>query len=124
VLGIFRVIRGFAALRDLAAVSVPCRMEDGGQGFRVVGHQRGESAKHAEEIKNSLEQSENRFIPEVIFSLRVPVSLAVNRGEIAPDELGLGDRVFGVKSTDGCLVNITRRYSSPTMSNTAVACPP
>lgn len=90
VLGIFRIIRGFADLRDLAAVSVPYKMEDGEQGFRVVGHQRVESAKHTEEIKNYLEQSENRFLPEVILSVRAPVKLMVNRGEIDPAELGLG----------------------------------
>lgn len=115
VLGIFRIIRGFADLRDLAAVSVPYKMEDGEQGFRVVGHQRVESAKHAEEIKNYLEQSENRFLPEVILSVRAPVKLMVNRGEIDPDELGLGETVFGVKSDNGGLVDISRRYSSPTM---------
>ncbi|MDD5095133.1 MAG: hypothetical protein PHV74_12275 [Dehalococcoidia bacterium] len=114
VLGIFRIIWGFADLRDLAAVSVPYKMEDGEQGFRVVGHQRMESAKHAEEIKNYLEQSENRFLPEVILSVRAPVKLVVNRGEIDPDELGLGETVFGVKSDNGGLVDITRRYSSPT----------
>ena len=75
VLGIFRIIRGFADLRDLAAVSVPYKMEDGEHGFRVVGHQRGESTKHAKEIKNYLEQSENRFLPEVILSVRAPVKL-------------------------------------------------
>lgn len=115
VLGIFRIIRGFADLGDLAAVSVPYKMEDGEQGFRVVGHQRVESAKHAEEIKNYLEQSENRFLPEVILSVRAPVKLIVNRGEIDPDELGLGETVFGVKSDNGGLVDISRRYSSPTM---------
>ncbi|MFA6699121.1 MAG: hypothetical protein WCS28_03035 [Thiomicrospira sp.] len=115
VLGIFRIIRGFADLRDLAAVSVPYKMEDGEQGFRVLGHQRVESAKHAEEIKNYLEQSENRFLPEVILSVRAPVKLMVNRGEIDPDDLGLGETVFGVKSDNGGLVDISRRYSSPTM---------
>lgn len=115
VLGIFRIIRGFADLRDLAAISVPYKMEDGEQGFRVVGHQRVESAKHAEEIKNYLEQSENRFLPEVILSVRAPVKLMVNRGGIDPDELGLGETVFGVKSDNGGLVDISRRYSSPTM---------
>lgn len=115
VLGIFRIIRGFADLRDLAAVSVPYKMEDGEQGFRVVGHQRVESAKHAEEIKSYLEQSENRFLPEVILSVRAPVRLVVNRGEIDPDELGLSETVFGVRNDNGGLVDISRRYSSPTM---------
>lgn len=115
VLGIFSIIRGFADLRDLAAVSVPYKMENNGQGFRVAGHQRMESTKHAEEIKNYLEQSENRFLPEVILSLRVPIKLMVNRGEIEQDELGLGETVYGVKSNNGGFVDISRRYSSPTM---------
>lgn len=115
VLGIFRIIRGFADLRDLAAISVPYKMEDGEQGFRVAGHQRAESAKHAEEIKNYLEQSENRFLPEVILSVRAPVKLMIKRGDIDPDELGLGEMVFGVRSDPGSLVDISRRYSSPTM---------
>ncbi len=115
VLGIFRIIRGFADLRDLAAVSVPYKMEAGEHGFRVVGHQRRESAKHAEEIKNYLEQSENRFLPEVILSVRVPVRLVVNRGEIHPDELGISEPVLGVKSVDSGLVNIGRRFSGTNM---------
>ena len=115
VLGIFRIIRGFADLRDLAAVSVPYKMENGEQGFRVVGHQRLESAKHAEEIKNYLEHSENRFLPEVILSVRSPVKLIVNRGEIDPDELGLGETVFGVKSNPGSLVETFRRFSGSSM---------
>lgn len=115
VLGIFRIIRGFADLRDLAAVSVPYKMEDGDQDFRVVGHQRAESAKHAEEIKSYLEQSENRFIPEVILSVRTSVNLVVASGEVEPDYSGLGETVYGVKSLAGEIVNIYRRYSSPTM---------
>ncbi len=115
VLGIFRIIRGFADLRDLAEVSVPYKMEDGEQGFRVIGHQRVESARHAEEIKAYLEHSENRFLPEVILSVRTPVKLMVKRGEIDPDELGMGEAVFGVRSDNGGLVEISRRYSSPTM---------
>jgi hypothetical protein len=115
VLGIFRIIRGFADLRDLASVSVPYKMEDGDQGFRVAGHQREESVKHAQEIKIYLEQSQNRFLPEVILSVRVPVRLIVNRGVIDPDDLGLGETVFGVESEIGSLVEITRRFASKTM---------
>lgn len=112
VLGIFRIIRGFADLRDLAAVSVPYKMEDGGQGFRVVGHQRLESAKHAGEIKKYLEQSDYRFLPEVILSVRVPVLLACKHGDIAPDELVGSETVFGVKSISGSTVAISRQSSS------------
>lgn len=122
VLGIFRIIRGFADLRDLAAVSVPYKMENGEQGFRVVGHQRVESAKHAEEIKNYLEQSENRFLPEVILSVRTPVNLLVGNDVITPAQLasgektvGLNEVVFGVQSAGDGLVDISRRYSSPNM---------
>lgn len=115
VLGIFRVIRGYADLRDLAAVSVPYKMDEGTQAFSVVGHQRPESAKHAEDIKKYLERSENRFIPEVILSVRDPVNLVIARGEIDPDELGLGETVFGVKSKGDNFVQISRRYSSSTM---------
>ncbi|MBU2622260.1 MAG: hypothetical protein KKD92_08090 [Proteobacteria bacterium] len=114
VLGIFRIIRGFADLRDLAAVSVPYKMEDDGQPYRVLGHQRVESEKHAEDIKKYLEQSENRFLPEVILSLRTPVNLIVARGEISQDDLGLGERVFGVKSLQGSAIVLSRRYSSST----------
>ena len=40
VLGIFKTIRGFADLRDLAAVSVPFELSDGAEPGRVIGHQR------------------------------------------------------------------------------------
>jgi hypothetical protein len=61
VLGIFRGIRGFADLRDLAAVSVHFEMtEHKTQACRVVGHQRELNEKHALNIKNYLEQSDNR----------------------------------------------------------------
>lgn len=115
VLGIFRIIRGFADLRDLAAVSVPYKMEDGEQGFRVVGHQRMESAKHAEEIKNYLEQSENRFLPEVILSVRSPVLLEVSQGQIDPDSLGMGEIVYGVYNPAPNLVEMYRKFSSSSM---------
>lgn len=115
VLGIFRIIRGFADLRDLAAVSVPYKMGDDQQGFRVVGHQRIESAKHAEEIKHYLEQSENRFLPEVILSVRVPLLLLVARGEVNPGDEGLGETVLGVESLPYSLVSISRRWSGQKM---------
>ena len=115
VLGIFRIIRGYADLRDLAAVSVPYKMVTGDQEGRVFGHQRDELARHAEEIKNYLEHSENRFIPEVILSVRSAVRLVVNRGEIDPDELGMGETVFGVENDRGYQIGISRIYKSPKM---------
>jgi hypothetical protein len=39
----------------------------------------------------------------------------VNRGEIDPDDLGIGETVYGVKSLTGSLIDIARRYSSPTI---------
>jgi hypothetical protein len=73
VLGIFRIIRGFADLRDLAAVSTPYQMVDGAHPGQVAGHQRELDQKHAENIKKYLEQSDNRFIPEVILAVRCDV---------------------------------------------------
>lgn len=114
VLGIFRIIRGYADLRDLAAVSIPYKMEAGPDGTPVVGHQRPESERHAEDIKKYLEQSESRFLPEVILSVRSPVRLETALGEVGPDELGLGQTVFGVVSLPGGPVQISRRHSNKT----------
>ncbi len=69
VLGIFKIIRGFADLRDLAAVSVPYELSDGAEPGQVVGHQRQLNEKHALDIKKYLERSDNRRIPEVILSV-------------------------------------------------------
>jgi hypothetical protein len=40
VLGIFKIIRGFSDLRDLAEVSVPYELSDAAEPGRVLGHQR------------------------------------------------------------------------------------
>ena len=40
VLGIFKIIRGFSDLRDLAAVSVPYELSYGAKPGRVLGYQR------------------------------------------------------------------------------------
>lgn len=86
VLGIFRIIRGFADLRDLAAVSVPYEMSNHEtEAQRVNGHQRELNEKHALDIKNYLEQSDNRFLPEVVPSARVTVNLITAQGQIEPD---------------------------------------
>ena len=55
VLGTFRIIRGFANLQDLAAISVPYVMEDAGDGAEVKGQQRQLDPQHAERIKRYLE---------------------------------------------------------------------
>src|ERR1035437_10002533 len=69
VLGTFRIIRGFANLKDLAEISVPYLMEEGTAG-QVKGQQRQLDPAHAERIKRYLERGEQRFIPEVILSIR------------------------------------------------------
>ncbi len=115
VLGIFRVVRGFADLKKLAEVSVPYTMEETQQADRVFGHQRKESLRHAEEIKKYLEASGNRFFPEIILSVRVPVKLITSRGEVTSEDLGLGEIVFGARSVTDSLVEISRLYSSATM---------
>ena len=88
VLGIFRIIRGFADLQDLAAISVPYEMTGHKTDpRRVLGHQRELNEKHAQDIKKYLEQSDNRFIPEVVLSVRVPVNpVDVERGIVLETE--------------------------------------
>jgi len=71
VLGTFRIIRGFANLKDLAEISVPYEMEDGTGNGEVKGQQRKLDPHHAERIKRYLESGEQRFLPEVILSVRV-----------------------------------------------------
>lgn len=70
VLGVFRIIRGFADLQDLAEISVPYVMEDGDDVAQVRGQQRQLDERHAESIKRYLESGNQRFLPEVILSVR------------------------------------------------------
>ena len=115
VLGIFRVIRGFANLRDLAAVSVPYEMTGHAtQPRRVTGHQRELNEKHAQDIKKYLEQSDNRFIPEVVLAARVPVNpVDVDRGVVMETDEP-PSQIIGVQSDDTTPVTIKRRYGSKT----------
>jgi len=101
VLGIFKIIRGFADLRDLAAVSVPYELSDGAEPGRVIGHQRQLNEKHALDIKKYLEQSDNRLIPEVILSVR---------GVFRTDQ----ERIIGLESEEGALIAISRRFAGKT----------
>lgn len=70
VLGTFKIIRGFASLKDLAKISVPYEMEETQIPGRVAGLQRQLNPQHAERIKKYLESGQQRFIPEVILSVR------------------------------------------------------
>jgi hypothetical protein len=97
VLGTFRIIRGFANLQDLAAVSVPYVMQDAGDGPEVDGQQRTLDPQHAERIKRYLESGEQRFLPEVILSIRTALT----------DELDQTQKPIGVKTTsdeDGIVI--------------------
>ncbi len=102
-LGIFRIIRGFADLRDLAAVSVPYRMtcNINDELGRVIGHQRELDGKHAREIRRYLEKGDARFLPEVILSLRCD-----NYNEIK-DEF----KILGIQTPPDSDIAIERRFS-------------
>lgn len=115
VLGIFRIIRGFADLRDLAAVSVPYGMTGHEtQPRRVIGYQRELNEKHAQDIKKYLEQSDNRFIPEVVLAARVPVNpVDVDRGVVLETDEP-PSQIIGVQSDETTPVTIKRKYGSKT----------
>jgi len=89
VLGTFRIIRGFANLQDLAAISVPYVMEEAVEGAEVKGQQRQLDPQHAERIKRYLESGEQRFLPEVILSVRTALE----------DEVDRTRKPIGVRST-------------------------
>ena len=79
VLGLFKIIRGFVDLRDLAAISVPYELSDGAEPGQVIGHQRRLNEKHALDIKKYLFEPRNRN-DKVPFDLTtfkyVPISQA------------------------------------------------
>jgi nucleoside 2-deoxyribosyltransferase len=68
VLGTFRIIRGFADLRDLVAVSVAMPYQ-GSMGLGT-GYQRRLEEQHVEDIKRFLSKGRYRFVPEIVLSLR------------------------------------------------------
>ncbi len=69
VLGTFKVIRGFADLRDLAEVSVAMPYQ-GAKDGRGTGYQRQLDEQHVEDIKRFLSKGRYRFFPEIVLSLR------------------------------------------------------
>ncbi len=80
----------------------------------VVGHQRMNRQARRRNKKLPGAERENRFLLEVILSVRAPVKLMVNR-ERSTLTSWLGETVFGVKADNGGLLDISRRYSSLTM---------
>jgi nucleoside 2-deoxyribosyltransferase len=69
VLGTFKIIRGFADLRDLAAVSV-AMLYQGSTKDQGSGYQRQLDEQHVEDIKRFLSRGRYRFFPEIVLSLR------------------------------------------------------
>ncbi len=106
VLGTFRIIRGFAGLKDLAEISVAYEMEVTEDGSQIKGQQRTLDTQHARSIKNYLATGEQRFLPEVILTIRTDLA----------DELDEALKPVGVESRsdlDG--INIRRRWRQPGM---------
>jgi hypothetical protein len=101
VLGVFKVIRGFADIRRLAEISIPYAMQEGPDVGRVAGHQRQLDGQHAKDIRDYLENSDSRFFPEVILSVRTVIEEISNPS---------GD-VLGVSSEGDDGVFISRRFS-------------
>ncbi len=69
VLGTFKIIRGFADLRDLAEVSVTMPYQ-GGKNGSGTGYQRQLDEQHVQDIKRFLSKGRYRFFPEIVLSLR------------------------------------------------------
>jgi hypothetical protein len=90
VLGVFRIVRGFANLKDLAEISVPYEMEEIDDAMEIKGQQRKLDTQHAERIKRYLERGEQRFLPEVILSVRAEVD----------DEFDKLQKPIGVRTTN------------------------
>src|SRR5882724_11356215 len=104
VLGTFRIIRGFANLQDLAEISVPYTMEDNGGAAAVKGEQRQLDSQHAKRIKQYLESDQQRFLPEVILSIRTDLD----------EELDQTQKPIGVRSkSDDAGIVISRAWKSP-----------
>jgi len=104
VLGTFKIIRGFANLKELAEISVPYEMERAQDGM-VVGQQRQLDVQHAESIKRYLENGDQRFLPEIILSIRTTLREELN------EEL----RPIGVSSTGDDGIAIARAWKSEKM---------
>lgn len=105
VLGVFQIIRGFADLRDLAEVSVPYQMKVDNQAQH--GYQREINQEHAISIKKYLEESDHRFIPEIILSLRANVHDEENK---YGGKIGILSTPGSEAAIDG--VTIKRRWKS------------
>jgi len=111
VLGTFNIIRGFATLQELARISVPVLMAESAVNGEVKGHQRPLDEVHAEEVKKYFEQGDNRFIPEIILSLRVPLT-----PEILPSSRTFQPLQVGVSYSGGGIL-LKRKHRGKTLLN-------
>lgn len=102
VLGAFRIIRGFANLKELAEISVSYEMSEANVSGQVVGQQREIDPVHAQRIHRYLQNGEQRFLPEVILSIRTELT----------EELNKAFRTIGVASTGDDGIKITRAWKS------------
>jgi len=111
VLGSFNIIRGFATLQELARISVPVLMEEPQVNGAVVGHQRPLDENHAEEVRRYFEEGDQRFIPEIILSVRLPMEREelVAAGNFAPVQVG-------VKYSGGGII-LRRKHKGKTLLN-------
>ena len=97
VLGIFPIIRGFANLKDLAQISTPFLMEKNVSDGQLEGHQRKIDPIHAQRIKTYLEKSDNRFLPEVILSIRSTFTHVFNKIQTPVGVLISGENGIWIK---------------------------
>lgn len=111
VLGSFNIIRGFATLQELARISVPVLMEESQADGTVTGHQRPLDEDHAEEVRHYFEQGDQRFIPEIILSVRLPMEREElpATGNFAPVQVGV--------RYDGGGIELRRKHKGKTLLN-------
>lgn len=111
VLGSFNIIRGFATLQELSRISVPVLMEPPQANGEVRGHQRPLDEDHAEDVRRYFEQGDQRFIPEIILSVRLPLE-----PETLPVAGGFAPTQIGVNYTgDG--IELRRKHRGKTLQN-------
>jgi hypothetical protein len=106
VLGTFNIIRGFATLQDLARISVPVLMEPPQADGSVTGHQRPIDPEHSAQVKRYFESKDRRFIPEIILSMRVPLT----------EERTADRRLLGLSHQSDAMT-LRRKHKSPNIPN-------
>jgi hypothetical protein len=111
VLGSFNIIRGFATLQELAKISVPVLMDPPQANGEVHGHQRPLDDDHAEDVRRYFEQGDQRFIPEIILSVRLPMEAETlpSQGNFAPAQIGVRYNQGGIE--------LRRKHRGKTLQN-------